>query len=154
MKLHHVPFAVAAILGVATAAHAWDGEHVPAPAQVRGVQLDTICAACGVISTIHTETHNGQGSGVGAIGGAVVGGVLGHQIGAGSGRGVATAIGAIGGGFAGNAIEKKVKKETVWSATVTFKDGTTETFDETSDPGLVEGDVVQVVRGRLVRHAS
>jgi outer membrane lipoprotein SlyB len=153
MKLHHVTLAVAAMFGVASATYACESDQVPARAHVRGVSLDSICATCGIVTSMHEETRDGQGSGAGAIGGAVLGGVLGHGIGGGSGRGAATAIGAIGGGFAGNAIEKKLKKETLWLASVTFKDGTSETFEETSDPGFVEGDVVQVVRGHLVRHA-
>jgi outer membrane lipoprotein SlyB len=153
MKLHHLTLAAAAMFGAAFAVHAHDGEQPTAPAQVHGVQLESICAACGVVSSVQVAMRDGQGTGVGAIGGAIVGGVLGHQIGGGSGRGIATAIGAIGGGFAGNAVEKKVKKEAIWSGTVTFKDGTMAIFDEAGDPGLVEGDVVQVVRGHLVRHA-
>jgi outer membrane lipoprotein SlyB len=79
---------------------------------------------------------------------------VGHQIGSGSGNAVATVLGAVGGGLAGNAIEKKVKKVTVWSTTVTFKDGSTQTFEQTSDPELDEGDIVKVESGRPVKHAS
>jgi outer membrane lipoprotein SlyB len=60
-------------------------------------------------------------------------------------------LGAVGGGVAGNAIEKKVKKETVWSTTITFKDGTTHTFEQKTAPGPDAGDVVTVHGGRPVK---
>jgi outer membrane lipoprotein SlyB len=124
----------------------------PAPAEVRGVTLATICGACGVVSDTRVESRAGKANGVGAVGGAVVGGIVGHQIG--GGNTAATVLGALGGGFAGNAIEKKVKKVTVWSTTVTFKDGSTETFEDTTDPDLDEGDVVKIEHGHPVKHAS
>jgi len=65
-----------------------------------------------------------------------------------------TVLGALGGGLAGNAIEKKARKVTVWSTIVVFKDGSTQTFEETSDPDLDDGDVVKVEHGHLVKHAS
>jgi outer membrane lipoprotein SlyB len=152
MKLLHFTLAVAATFAAIPAAHAGDSDH--APRDVHGVKLDSICAACGVVSDTRVESRAGKSSGVGAVGGAVVGGIVGHQIGGGSGRSVATVLGAVGGGLAGNAIEKKVKKVTVWSTNVTFKDGSTQTFEQTTDPDLDEGDVVKVENGRPVKHAS
>ncbi|HEX6704117.1 MAG TPA: glycine zipper 2TM domain-containing protein [Albitalea sp.] len=152
MKLLHLTLAAATTLAAGTAAHAGDSD--PASREVHGVRLASICAACGVVSDTRVESHAGKGSGVGAVGGAVVGGIVGHQIGSGSGNTVATVLGAVGGGLAGNAIEKKVKKVTVWSTTVTFKDGATQTFEQTTDPDLDEGDVVKVENGHPVKHAS
>jgi outer membrane lipoprotein SlyB len=152
MKLLHT-LAVAATFIAVSAAHAGDSDHARAPAEVHGVKLASICAACGVVSDTRVEQRNGKGTGVGAVGGAVVGGLVGHQIGGGGGNTVATVLGAVGGGLAGNAIEKKVKKVTVWSTTVVFKDGSTETFEQTTDPNLDDGDVVTVHDGHPVKHS-
>ena len=152
MKRSHVTLALAAMLAAVPAAYARDSDS--ASREVHGVKLASICAACGVVSDTRVESRAGKGTGVGALGGAVVGGIVGHQIGSGSGNSVATVLGAVGGGFAGNAIEKKVKKVTVWSTTVTFKDGSTQTFEQTTDPDLDEGDVVKLENGRPVKHAS
>jgi len=122
--------------------------------QVHGVKLASICTGCGVVYDVHTETRTGKASGVGAVGGAVVGGVVGHQLGNGAGQTALTVLGALGGGVAGNAIEKKVKKVTVWITQVTFKDGSTQTFEQTSDPRLEEGDIVKIENGQPVRHAG
>jgi len=142
MNLLHVTLAVAATFAAIPSAHAGDSDHTPRLMEVHGVKLASICAACGVVSDTRVESRAGKGTAVGAVGGAVVGGIVGHQ------------IGAVGGGLAGNAIEKKVKKVTVWSTTVTFKDGSTRTFEQTSDPDLDEGDVVKVESGRPVKHGS
>jgi outer membrane lipoprotein SlyB len=153
MKLSLFALVVAASFAAIPAANAGDNAAATRPTEVRGVKLASLCATCGVVSDTRVETRAGKGTGVGAVGGAVVGGVVGHQIGGGSGNTVATVLGAVGGGVAGNAIEKKVKKETVWSTTVTFKDGTTRTYEQTTDPGLDAGDVVTVQDGRPVEHA-
>jgi outer membrane lipoprotein SlyB len=154
MRLLDATFLAAMIVAFPAAARAGDRDHAPAPAEVHGVKLVSLCAACGVVSDTRVESRAGKASGVGAVGGAVVGGVVGHQIGSGGGNTAATVLGALGGGFAGNAIEKKVKKVTVWSTTVTFKDGSTETFEDTSDPDLDDGDVVKIEHGHPVKHAS
>jgi outer membrane lipoprotein SlyB len=122
----------------------------PPPAEVQGVKLASICAACGVVSETKVETRKGHASGLGAVGGAVVGGVLGHQVGGGSGKTAATVIGAVGGGVAGNAIEKNVKETKVWSITVTQKDGSTRTYESATDPALRAGDVVRIEDGHPV----
>jgi outer membrane lipoprotein SlyB len=153
MNLLYVTLAVAATFAAIPAAHAGDSDHVSRPTEVRGVKMTSICAACAVVSDTHVESRPGKGTAVGTVGGAVVGGIVGHQIGSGSGNAVATVLGAVGGGLAGNAIEKKVKKVTVWSTTVTFKDGSTQTFEQTTDPDLDDGDVVKVEGGRPVKHS-
>jgi outer membrane lipoprotein SlyB len=140
-------FLLAATFVAAPAAHACEAD-----AQVHGVRLSSICGACGVVSAVHVETRKGSPSGVGAVGGAVVGGALGHQIGGGSGRAAATLLGALGGGVTGNAIEKNVRRTTVWSTTVTFRDGSMHKYEHTSDPDLDEGDVVTIEDGLPVKH--
>ena len=154
MKLARFAVVVAASFAAVPATHADDSPAAMRATEVRGVKLASICAACGVVSDTRVETRAGEGAGVGAVGGAVVGGLVGHQIGGGSGNTVATVLGVVGGGVAGNAIEKKMKKVTVWSTTVTFKDGTTRTFEQTIDSGLEAGDVVTVQNGRPVKSAS
>jgi outer membrane lipoprotein SlyB len=122
----------------------------PPPSEVQGVRLATLCAACGVVSETKVETRKGDAHGIGVIGGAVVGGVLGHQVGGGSGKTAATVIGAVGGGLAGHEIEKKVHESKVWSTSVTLKDGSTRTYESTTEPGLRAGDVVRIENGRPV----
>jgi outer membrane lipoprotein SlyB len=131
-------------------AHAADAD-ITAPLEVHGIKLGSLCAGCGVVEARHVETHDGSTNGAGAVTGALVGGVLGNQIGRGSGRGAATVLGAIGGGFAGNAIQRKANRVETWQTTVAFRDGSTRTFEDSSDPGLYEGQVVRIVDGRPAR---
>lgn len=121
--------------------------------EVHGVPLASVCAECGVVSDTRVEMRKGEPNGVGAIGGALVGGVVGNQIGHGSGRAALSVLGALGGGFAGNAIEKNVKKTTVWLTDVTFRDGDTQTYEAKEDPRLDEGDVVRIEHGHPVKQA-
>ena len=141
---------VAAMFVAAPAVHAGDAQS--APVEVHGVKLRSICAGCGVVSDTRVETRKGKASGVGAVGGAVLGGVVGNQVGGGTGRTAMTVLGAISGGVAGNAVEKNVKKVTVWVTTVTFMDGSTRTYERTRDPELRAGDVVKIEDGGPVRH--
>jgi outer membrane lipoprotein SlyB len=143
----------AATCGYLFAAHAGDFEGARPVTEVHGVRLASICDGCGVVSETNVEHRPGKAGAIGAVGGTVVGGVVGHQIGSGGGNTVATVLGAVAGGVAGNAIEKKVKKVTVWTTTVSFKDGSTRTFEATTDPDLDEGDVVKIEHDRPVRHA-
>jgi outer membrane lipoprotein SlyB len=145
-------FAALAATVLATAS-AQASEH-PAddpPCVVRGVPLASICDACGVVSELRVQTREVPDNHVGAVAGAVVGGLAGHGIGEGSGRTVATIVGALGGSVAGNAIEKKVRRVTEWTTTVTFKDGSVASYERTSDPGLAPGDVVTIEAGNPVR---
>jgi outer membrane lipoprotein SlyB len=131
--------------------HANDAANDAAAIEVHGVKLGSLCAGCGVVSEMRVEARDGTANGVGTVTGALVGGVLGHEIGRGGGRGAATVLGAVGGGFAGNAIEKKVKKVEVWRTSVVFKDGSTRTFEDEVDPGLMEGQLVRIEAGHPVR---
>ena len=74
------------------------------------------------------------GAGIGAVGGAVLTG----------GSAIGTVGGAAVGGLLGNAIEKQVKKHTVWVTSVTLKDGSTKKFEAGAAPGWKAGQVVEV----------
>ena len=143
--------AIAAAILATSSADASEHPVDAPPRVVRGVPLASLCDACGVVSELRVQTRETPDNHVGAVAGAVVGGLAGHGIGEGSGRTVATVLGALGGGVAGNAIEKKVHRVTVWTTTVTFKDGSAASYEHTSDPGLAPGDVVTIEAGNPVR---
>lgn len=109
-----------------------------------------ICASCGTIESVTPVERQGKGSGTGAVAGGVLGAVVGNQVGHGGGRTAATLLGALGGGFAGNAIEKHVKKETVYQVRVRMEDGSTRTVEQASLPAV--GTRVTVNNGVL--HAA
>lgn len=107
----------------------------PSPAPVVAqAPVKPVCISCGTVEAVTPITKEGQGSAVGVIAGGVLGGVVGNQVGKGSGRAVATVLGAIGGGLAGNTIEKKIKKETVYSVRIRMEDGTSRTIEQSSAP--------------------
>jgi uncharacterized protein YcfJ len=105
--------------------------QAPAPAPAAPV-----CGNCGTITAVTAVQRKGEGSGLGAIGGGVAGAVLGNQVGGGNGRAIATVLGAVGGGFAGNAIEKNVRKVTVYQAQVRMDDGSTRSFEQATSPAV------------------
>mgnify|MGYP001550884381 CR=1 FL=1 len=82
-----------------------------------------VCHVCGTVESVTPVEHKGQATGLGAVGGGVVGALVGNQFGGGNGRTVATILGAVGGGFAGNAIEKNVRKTTVYEIAIRMDDG-------------------------------
>jgi len=141
----------AALLAAAPQAQAADAPAGPAPREVRGVKLDSICSVCGVVSDVHAETRDAPADGKGAVVGAVVGGLAGHGMGAGSGRAAMTVLGAVGGGVAGNAIEKKMRRVTVWTTTVVFKDGVVRSYENDSGPKAEPGDIVVIADGHPAR---
>jgi len=110
-----------------------------------------LCDECGRVVSVRTVERQGKASGLGAIGGAVVGGLLGHQLGGGTGKKIATVGGAVAGGMAGNEIEKRNKARHVWIVRVTLKDGSTQNYEQGSEPGLHAGDVVLVRDGQVQR---
>lgn len=111
------------------------------------------CANCGVIESIRVAEVQGQGSGAGAVAGGVVGGLIGNQIGHGSGRTLATIAGAGGGAYAGNAIEKNMKKHTVYRITLRMDDGALRTVSQHEAPGYAVGERVRVSNGRITARA-
>ena len=109
-----------------------------------------VCAQCGTVQSVTpVQRDAAKGSGVGVLAGAALGGLLGNQVGGGTGKTVATVIGAVGGGWAGNEVEKRMKKETVYQVTVRMQDGSTRNFEQ-NDPiavgtaVTVEGDAIRL----------
>ena len=86
----------------------------------------TVCARCGTVQAVMPLQQEAAPSGLGAIAGAVLGGLVGNQFGGGDGKAVATVAGALGGGWAGNTVEKRMKKETVYQIDVRMDDGSTQ----------------------------
>ena len=102
------------------------------------------------------RTTKADGPGIGAVGGGVLGAVLGNQVGNGNGKTVATILGAIGGGFAGNAIEKNMKKETVYQVSVRMDDGSRRTVELAQPPAVgskvtVDGSSIRSNDGSVYR---
>ena len=121
--------------------------HYPAPVPVAVAQ---ICGNCGAIESVTPiqRTTKADGPGIGAVGGGVLGAVLGNQVGNGNGKTAATIIGAIGGGFAGNEVEKRMKRETVYQVSVRMEDGSRRTVEVAQPPAVgskvtVDGSSIQ-----------
>lgn len=110
----------------------------------------TVCANCGVVTSINAVETEGQGSGLGVIAGGLVGGLLGNQVGDGTGRDLTTIAGAVGGAFAGNKIEKNVKKTTGYDIIVRMDSGAQHTFHQASVPSLAIGQRVKIENGAVV----
>ena len=129
------------------AAPAPEQEWVPLP-QGTAQAPKVVCAVCGTVESVTPiQREAAAGSGVGAVAGAVLGGLLGNQVGGGDGKTIATVIGAIGGGWAGNTVEKRMKKETVYQVEVRMEDGSTRSVEQSSAPAVgsrvtVEGNVI------------
>ena len=94
------------------------------PTEVQGVKLNSICIDCAVVSDIRMETVKRKGSSKGAVDGAPASGAV-----------------------AANESDKNAKAATVWTTTVIFKGGTTQTYQQKRNPGLHPGDVVIVQEG-------
>ncbi len=108
----------------------------------------SLCLSCGTVTSVTPIQHDGVGSGTGAMAGGVIGGLLGNQVGGGDGKAIATILGAIGGGFAGNAVERKMKKETVYQIEVRMDDGSLRSFEQATHASVgakvvVEGDALR-----------
>lgn len=124
------PSPAPSVAGVAPAASPY-----PAPVPVAVAQICSTCGAVESVTPIQRSTKP-DGPGVGAVAGGVAGAVLGNQVGRGNGRTAATILGAIGGGFAGNAIEKNVRKETVYQVGVRMEDGSRRTVEVAQPPAV------------------
>ncbi|MYN44509.1 glycine zipper 2TM domain-containing protein [Pseudoduganella sp. FT93W] len=108
-----------------------------------------VCNSCGVISSIRSVEHRGQGTGVGAAGGAILGGLLGNQVGSGHGRQLATVAGAVGGAVAGNQVEGNMKTTHSWEIIVRMDNGARRVLHQSAQPQWHEGDAVRIVNGQL-----
>lgn len=111
--------------------------QAPAPVAVAQAPAPkAICASCGTVESVTPVVRDGKGGPAGVIAGGVVGGLLGNQVGKGDGRVLGTVLGAAGGAWAGNTIEKKMKKETVYSVRVRMEDGSTRTIEQATAPAV------------------
>ena len=106
-----------------------------------------ICATCATVVAVTPVQHDGQGSGAGVAAGAVLGGLLGNQVGGGDGKTIATVLGAVGGGWAGNTVEKRMKKVTVYQIDLRMDDGSTQRMEHASP--LSVGSHVSINGGRI-----
>jgi hypothetical protein len=121
--------AIVLAASVVAVSPAHSGQKPKPPAEVQGVKLDSICTTCGVVSDIRSEPVKPKGSAQ------------------------TTATGtAASGSSAGNEAGKKAK--TLWSTTVTFKGGTTQTYQQTRNPGLRTGDIVTIEAGRPTKYVK
>ena len=113
---------LAASFFAVTAVHAADK---PArPTEVHGVKLTSICVDCAVVADVRKETVGGKGSGKDAVDGA-----------------------AASGAAVGDESGKSARSITVWTTTVVFKGGTTQTYKQRRNPGVHPGDVVTIEEG-------
>jgi outer membrane lipoprotein SlyB len=105
------------------------------------------CNTCGVVQEVQQVylENSGNGGTLGAIIGAVAGGVLGNQVGTGDGRKAATVAGAVAGGVVGNQVGKRSGGDKVaWRIVVRLDDGRYATVTQRENPGLRQGDYVEV----------
>ena len=131
----------------------------PSPYPVQApVAAQKVCTVCGSIESVTPvqRSTKSAGPGVGAVAGGVLGAVLGNQVGQGNGKTAATILGAIGGGFAGNAVEKNVRKETVYEVGVRMEDGSRRTVEVAQPPNVgsrvtVEGSTIRTNDGAVYR---
>lgn len=118
-----------------------------------------VCATCGTVESVVAVERQGQVNGVavggttiglGTVAGGVVGGLLGKQMGGGNGKTAMTVLGVAGGAVAGNAIEKNMKKVTVYQVRVRMDDGSVRTIEQ---PAAVQVGAKVVVEGNTLRAA-
>ncbi len=126
----------------------------PYPARAPVVAAAPVCSVCGSVESVTPVERSTKpaGPGMGTVAGGVLGAVLGNQVGRGDGRTVATILGAVGGGFAGNAIEGKMRKETVYQVGVRMEDGSRRTVEVARAPSVgsrvtVEGSTLRTNDG-------
>lgn len=136
----------------ARVAQAAEPVRQPTAAERRDERLAQLCSSCAVVTSVRTETREGEASALGTVGGAVIGGLLGNQVGGGNGKKIATVGGAVAGGYAGREIEKRQKSKTVWIIEARERDGRLRHFERSSDPGLRTGDELRLTDGGFVRN--
>lgn len=89
-----------------------------------------VCVNCATVTSVTAVEREGAPSGAGAVAGGVLGALVGNQFGGGDGKTAATILGAIGGGVAGNTVEKKMKKETVYQVQLQMDDGSRRSLEQ------------------------
>jgi outer membrane lipoprotein SlyB len=110
-----------------------------------------VCQACGVVQDVQQVAiagSGGNGGTLGAVIGAVAGGVLGSTIGKGDGRTATTVVGAVAGGVVGNQIGQRSDGNGMgWRIVVRLDNGQYATVTQRPDPGVRNGDYVEVRDG-------
>jgi outer membrane lipoprotein SlyB len=111
-----------------------------------------ISSEYGEVQSVDLVPIASRPSGAGAILGAIVGGVVGNQFGAGAGRALATGAGVVGGAVAGNAIERRQKRDDeVFRVGIRFNNGSYRDFDFRDVGDLRVGDRVKLEGGQIYR---
>jgi len=113
-------------------------EQAPTAAQLPPPPPQAVCAQCGTVVAVTPVERDGAPSGGGAVAGALLGGLLGNQFGGGTGKTLATVAGAVGGGYAGNTVEKRMKKVTVYLVDVRMDDGSGRRVEHSSPVSVGE----------------
>jgi len=118
-----------------------------APAPVR-LPAKVVCTHCGVVEAVTpVQRETANPSGAGAVAGAVLGGLVGNQFGGGDGKALATIAGVLGGGWAGNTVEKRLKKDTVYLVDVRMEDGSLRSVEQATPASV--GQHVTVEGNRI-----
>jgi outer membrane lipoprotein SlyB len=125
-----------------TPTHTTAKTAAPANAPTTTTPAKAVCANCATVTAVTPIEREGEASGAGAVAGGVLGALVGQQFGQGSGKTATTVLGAVGGGYAGNEVEKRMKKVTVYQVHVRMDNGSTRTIEQ-SHPASV-GDRVRV----------
>lgn len=130
------------------------GSPGTSPVMAQAPTARPVCAQCGTVESATQVVRAAAPTGVGVVAGGVLGAVLGNQVGGGNGKTAATILGAVGGGWAGNEVEKRVKKETVYEVRVRMENDSTRTFELASPVGTgakvtVEGKSLRLADGSL-----
>ena len=119
-----------------------------------------VCASCGVVESVTPiQRESANPSGAGAVAGAVLGGLVGNQFGGGDGKALATIAGVLGGGWAGNTVEKRLKKDTVYMVEVRMEDGSVRTIEQAASASVgqhvtVEGNSITPARSPSERNPT
>jgi outer membrane lipoprotein SlyB len=135
-----------ALAGCETAPYGNGGYSRPAPGYGYGNRGPARCADCGVVKEVQQVYVEKKSNGtLGAVIGAVAGGILGNQVGKGDGRKAATVAGAVAGGVVGNKVATANSgTDVAWRIAVRLDSGQYVTVTQADDPGVREGDYVQV----------
>ena len=133
--------------------------HAQADPKVQAPRADS-CATCGTVESAVAVERQGKVNGVavgnttigiGTVAGGVLGGVLGNQVGGGNGKTAMTVLGAAGGAYAGNAVEKNMKKVTLYQMRVRMNNGSVRTIEQSTPVAagssvMVEGNSLRLAR--------
>ena len=140
-------------------AHVVARHSTPQPRPVESLQA-SFCNSCATVESVTAVQRQGpvngvavgnQTIGLGTVAGGLIGGLLGNQVGGGNGKTLATVAGLAGGAFAGNAIEKNMKRVTVYDVRLRMDDGSRRNMEVSSTVPV--GSKV-IVEGKNLRMAN